>query len=55
MNSITSTLIKLGILKDDIDYHFLRVTMVIVFLFSDIRSGLTTKSRLSFPTSAMGL
>ena len=33
MNSITSTLIKLGILKDDIDYHFLRVTMVIVFLF----------------------
>ena len=33
MNFITSTLIKLGILKDDLDYHFIRASMVIIFLF----------------------
>ena len=33
MNFITSTLIKLGILKDDLDYHFVRASMVIVFFF----------------------
>ena len=30
---IIRTLIKLGILKNDIDYHLLRASMVIVFLF----------------------
>ena len=33
MNLITRTLIKLGILKEDLDYHFARASMVIVFLF----------------------
>jgi uncharacterized membrane protein YkgB len=33
MNSITSTLIRLGILKEDLEYHFVRVSMVIIFLF----------------------
>ena len=33
MNFITSTLIKLGILKDDLDYHFVRASMVIIFFF----------------------
>ena len=33
MNLITSTLIKLGILKDDLDYHFIRASMVIIFFF----------------------
>jgi uncharacterized membrane protein YkgB len=30
---ITRALIKLGILKNDIDYHLLRASMVIIFLF----------------------
>jgi hypothetical protein len=34
MNLITRTLIKLGILKEDLDYHFARASMVITFLFS---------------------
>jgi uncharacterized membrane protein YkgB len=33
MTFITNLLIKLGILKDNLDYHFIRATMVIVFLF----------------------
>ena len=33
MNFITSALIKLGVLKDDLDYHFVRASMVIIFLF----------------------
>ena len=33
MNFVTQILVKLGILKDDLDYHFLRASMMIIFLF----------------------
>jgi uncharacterized membrane protein YkgB len=33
VNFIVRALIKLGILKDDLDYHLLRASMVIIFLF----------------------
>src|SRR5246127_2090862 len=33
MNLITGILIRLGILKKDLDYHFARASMVIIFLF----------------------
>ena len=33
MNFVTRILIKLGILRDDIDYHVVRASMVIIFLF----------------------
>ena len=33
MNFVTQILVKLGILKDDLDYHFVRASMVIIFLF----------------------
>ena len=33
MNFVTNILVKLGILREDIDYHFLRASMVIIFLF----------------------
>jgi uncharacterized membrane protein YkgB len=33
MNLITTVLNKLGILKKDLDYHFVRASMVIVYLF----------------------
>jgi uncharacterized membrane protein YkgB len=33
MKLITSLLVKLGILKEDLDYHLIRVSMVIIFLF----------------------
>jgi len=33
MTFITRILIQLGILRDDIDYHVVRASMVIIFLF----------------------
>lgn len=33
MNFITKILVKLGILRKDLDYHFVRASMVIIFLF----------------------
>ena len=33
MNLVTNTLIKLGLLKEDLDYHLLRAGMVVVYLF----------------------
>ena len=33
MNSFTRMLIKLGILREDLDYHLIRASMVIIFLF----------------------
>jgi uncharacterized membrane protein YkgB len=33
MKFITNLLIKLGILKDDLDYHLIRASMVLIFLF----------------------
>jgi uncharacterized membrane protein YkgB len=33
MNFVTKILVKLGIVKEDLDYHFVRAAMVIIFLF----------------------
>jgi uncharacterized membrane protein YkgB len=33
MNFVMNCLIKLGILRHDLDYHFIRASMVIIFLF----------------------
>src|SRR5215469_1698262 len=33
MNSVANLLNKLGILKQDSDYHFIRASMVVIFLF----------------------
>ena len=33
MNHLTDLLVKVGILKKDLDYHLIRVSMVIIFLF----------------------
>ena len=33
MNFVTNILVKLGILKEGLDYHFVRASMVIIFLF----------------------
>ncbi len=33
MSFVTKILVKLGILREDLDYHFVRASMVIVFLF----------------------
>src|SRR5258707_14567499 len=33
MNPLVNVFIKLGILKEDLDYHLIRASMVIIFLF----------------------
>ena len=33
MNHLTNLLVKIGILKNDLDYHLIRASMVIIFLF----------------------
>jgi len=33
MNSLINVLTKFGLLKDDLDYHLIRASMVIIFLF----------------------
>jgi 5,10-methylene-tetrahydrofolate dehydrogenase/methenyl tetrahydrofolate cyclohydrolase len=33
MNALIKALIKLGILKEDLDYYLIRAAMVIIFLF----------------------
>ena len=33
MNHLTNLLVKIGILKNDLDYHMIRASMVIIFLF----------------------
>jgi uncharacterized membrane protein YkgB len=33
MNRLVSILIKRGILKDNLDYHFIRASLVVVYLF----------------------
>ena len=33
MNLLNTTLIKLGVLKDDLDYHLVRASMVVIFFF----------------------
>ena len=33
MNRLTNLLVKIGILKNDLDYHLIRASMVIIFLF----------------------
>ena len=33
MNTLISLFVKIGILKNDLDYHLLRASMVIIFLF----------------------
>jgi uncharacterized membrane protein YkgB len=33
VNILTKTLIRIGLLKDDLDYHFIRASMVIIYFF----------------------
>jgi hypothetical protein len=51
MQYITNLLVRMGILRDDLDYHLIRASMVIIYLFLGIRNGSNMKRRLWFRTS----
>src|SRR5258706_10788042 len=54
MNLLTRTLIKLGILKDDLDYHLVRTSMVIVFLFFGYQKWFTYEAEALIPYISHG-
>ena len=54
MNFVTGTLIKLGILRDDLDYHFVRASMVIVFLFFGYQKWFTYEAQALIPYISHG-
>jgi len=33
MNWLINTLVKLGLLKEDLEYHLIRASLVVLFLF----------------------
>src|ERR1700739_3385384 len=54
MNFFTTTLIKLGILKDDLDYHFLRASMVIIFVFFGYQKWFNYEAQALIPYISHG-
>jgi uncharacterized membrane protein YkgB len=54
MNFITSTLTKLGILKDDLDYHFIHASMVIIFLFFGYQKWFNYEAKVLIPYISHG-
>ena len=54
MNFITSALIKLGILKDDFDYHFVRASMVIIFFFFGYQKWFNYEAQALIPYISHG-
>jgi uncharacterized membrane protein YkgB len=54
MNFITGTLIKLGILKDDLDYHFVRASMVIIFFFFGYQKWFNYEAQALIPYISHG-
>jgi uncharacterized membrane protein YkgB len=54
MNSLIRTLIKLGILKEDLDYHLIRAAMVIIFLFFGYQKWWTYEAQRLIPYISNG-
>ena len=50
MNFIIGKLIKLGILKDDLDYHFVRASLVIIFFFFGYQKWFNYEAQALIPT-----
>jgi uncharacterized membrane protein YkgB len=54
MNSLIGMLIKLGLLKDDLDYHLVRASMVIMLLFFGYSKWFEYGARLMIPFISNG-
>jgi uncharacterized membrane protein YkgB len=54
MKFITTILIKLGILRDDIDYHVVRASMVIIFLFFGYQKWFNYEAQALIPYISHG-
>ena len=54
INSLPRALIKLGILKDDFDYHLIRASMVIIFLFFGYQKWFQYEAQVLIPYISNG-
>ena len=54
MNSIINALIKIGLLRDDLDYHLLRASMVILFLFFGYQKWFEYEAQVLIPYISNG-
>jgi Predicted membrane protein len=55
MNHLTDLLVKVGILKKDIDYHLIRASMVIIFLFFGYQKWFEYEAQALLPYIGKGL
>ena len=54
MNFIINTLMKLGIRQQDLDYHFIRASMVIIFLFFGYQKWFAYEAQALIPYISHG-
>jgi uncharacterized membrane protein YkgB len=54
MNFITNRLVRIGILKDDLDYHLIRASMVIIFLFFGYQKWFAYEAQALIPYISHG-
>jgi uncharacterized membrane protein YkgB len=54
MTFIIRALIKLGVLNDDLDYHFIRASMVIIFLFFGYQKWFNYEAQALIPYISHG-
>src|SRR4030095_1099825 len=54
MKPLIETMIKLGILKDNLDYHLVRVSMVVIFLFFGYQKWFEYESQALIPYISNG-
>ena len=54
MNSLINILTKLGLLKEDLDYHLVRTSMVIIFLFFGYQKWFAYEAQVLIPYISNG-
>jgi len=54
MNQLTHLLVKIGILKNDLDYHLIRASMVIIFFFFGYQKWFAYEAQALLPYISNG-
>src|SRR5246127_3577024 len=54
VNQLTNLLVKIGILKNDLDYHLLRASMVVLFLFFGYQKWFEYEAQVLIPYISNG-
>src|SRR5260370_2651300 len=54
MNLLIKMLTRMGLLKDDVDYHFMRASMVLIFLFFGYQKWFDYEAQVLIPYISHG-